>query len=162
LIDRRQFKLIELKVKRLIESARLPARMTGGSAGFDLHASVDTVIPPALVVNGEFVEVGRALVPTGLALEIPAGLVGRIGARSGLSVKHNLEVGAGWIDSDYRGEVCVELKNFSSKPFHIAPGDRIAQLILLKVAEAGLVEVDELMDTDRGAGGFGSTGKGIK
>jgi dUTP pyrophosphatase len=155
-------KLMELKVKRLIETAKLPAQMTGGSAGFDLHAAIATVIPPARIVDGEFVEVGRSLVPTGLALEIPPGLVGRIGSRSGLSVKHNLEVGAGWVDSDYRGEVCVELKNLSSKPFQIAPGDRIAQLILIKVAEADLVEVDELMKTDRGAGGFGSTGKESK
>ncbi|MEW6736661.1 MAG: dUTP diphosphatase [Acidobacteriota bacterium] len=150
--------MTQLKVQRLIASAQLPTRMTAGSAGFDLYAAVATVVPASRVVAEDLVEVGRALVSTGLAFEIPQGVVGRIGARSGLSVKHNLEVGAGWIDSDYRGELMIELKNFSSRPFTIAAGDRIAQLILLTLTEAVVVEVEMLTETTRGPGGFGSTG----
>lgn len=148
----------ELKVKRLIESARLPVRMTVGSAGFDLYAAVATIVPPARVVEDQTVEIGRALVSTGLAFEIPLGMVGRIGSRSGISVKSNLEVGAGWIDSDYRGELQVEMKNLSAKPFTIAVGDRIAQLIILQLGNIKLIEVAELNLSPRGEGGFGSTG----
>src|SRR5262249_24735130 len=148
----------ELKVKRLVSTARLPARMTAESAGFDLYAAAPIVVPPTTVVVDGLAEIGHALISTGLAFEIPRGLVGRVAARSGLSVKHNLEVGAGWIDSDYRGELLVEIKNFSSRPFSISIGDRIAQLILLPVEKLNLREVDELSESGRGDGGFGSTG----
>ncbi len=147
-----------LKVKRLCETAYLPSRMTSGSAGFDLYAAVTATVPPAQLLPEGMVEVGRALISTGLVVEIPAGMVGRIGARSGLSVKYNLEVGAGWIDSDYRGELKIELKNLSAKPFSILPGDRIAQLILLNLPEITLVETEAVIETARGVGGFGSTG----
>lgn len=152
--------MVELKVKRLTERARMPARMTAGSAGFDLFAAQSMVVPPARVTAEQFVEIGQALISTGLALAIPAGFVGRIGARSGLSVKQNIEVGAGWIDSDYRGELKVELKNFSARPFEINIGDRIAQLVILKIGELTAVEVEALDNTDRDKGGFGSTGIG--
>jgi dUTP pyrophosphatase len=150
--------MAELKVNRLMDAARLPTRMTAGSAGFDIYSAVSMIVPPAQVNKEGLVEIGRALISTGLALEIPAGMVGRIGSRSGLSVKHNLEVGAGWIDSDYRGELKIELKNLSCRPFAIAAGDRIAQLILLKLGDVDLKEVDSLASSSRGAGGFGSTG----
>ncbi len=150
---------VRLQVKRLVDRAKLPTRMTSGSAGYDLYSACDLVIPASRLCDDGTVEVGRALVSTGLALAIPPGVVGRVGARSGLSVKHNIETGAGWIDSDYRGELMVELKNLSSKPFHISTGDRIAQLLLVRLAEVELSEVDFLEETVRGEGGFGSTGR---
>lgn len=148
-----------LQVRRLVETARLPTRMTSGSAGYDIYSACDVTIPASRLCEGGTVEVGRALVSTGLAVAIPPGVVGRVGSRSGLSVKQNIEAGAGWIDSDYRGELMVELKNLSSKPFQIFTGDRIAQLLLLKLADVELLEVDILDETVRGVGGFGSTGR---
>ena len=105
------------------------------------------------------VDIGRCLVSLGLAIELPIGTVGRIAGRSGLSTKFNIEVGAGWIDSDFRGEVMVELKNLSSDDYKITAGDRIAQLILLKTLQADLVPGDKLESTSRGASGMGSTGR---
>lgn len=150
---------VKLQVRRLLDTARLPTRMTSGSAGYDIYSACNLTIPASRLCENGTVEVGRALVSTGIALSIPSGIVGRIGSRSGLSVKQNVEVGAGWIDSDYRGEVMIELKNLSSKPFHISVGDRIAQLLLIRLAEVELLEVDVLEETVRGAGGFGSTGR---
>ncbi len=115
------------------------------------------MIPAAQMLEGR-VNIGRALVPTGVALDIPERHVGRVGSRSGLSVKHNIEVGAGWIDSDYRGELKVELKNFSGLEFIVEEGDRIAQLIILSIVTPALEEVDSLSPTTRGTRGFGSTG----
>ena len=115
------------------------------------------MIPAACAREGR-VDIGRALVPTGLAFSIPAGHVGRVGSRSGLSVKNNIETGAGWIDSDYRGEVKVELKNFSGQDFIVEEGDRIAQLIILAIVTPEIELIDRLPPTTRGAGGFGSTG----
>lgn len=146
-----------MKINRLSASARLPRRASDGAAGFDLFAAERTVIPAAHAREGH-VDIGRALVPTGLAFSIPAGHVGRIGSRSGLSVKHNIETGAGWIDSDYRGEVKVELKNFSGQDFIVEEGDRIAQLIILPIVTPELETIEYLPPTPRGAGGFGSTG----
>ena len=95
--------------------------------------------------------------PLGLSIKLPIGTVGRIAARSGLSTKFNIEVGAGWIDSDFRGEVMVELKNLSSADYNITAGDRIAQLILLKTFEADLIVSDKLESTSRCTSGMGST-----
>lgn len=146
------------KVKKILETAQLPTRMTPGSAGYDLYAAAEVVIPASQVTPEGKVEIGHALISTGLSLEIPLGMVGRIGSRSGLSVKANLEVGAGWIDSDYRGELRIEMKNLSAQPYQIKVGDRIAQLIIVQLGLVRLVEVDEIDDSARGAGGFGSTG----
>jgi dUTP pyrophosphatase len=146
-----------VKITRLSSHAKLPHRATSGAGGYDLFAAERTVIPGARACEGR-VDIGRALVPTGLALSIPEGHVGRIGSRSGLSVKHNIETGAGWIDSDYRGEVKVELKNFSGQDFIVEEGDRIAQLIILPMVTPDLEPIDRLPSTARGAGGFGSTG----
>jgi dUTP pyrophosphatase len=146
-----------VKISRLSSHAQLPRRASDGAAGYDLFAAERTVVAAAGMIEGR-VNIGRALVPTGLALSIPEGHVGRIGSRSGLSVKHNIEVGAGWIDSDYRGELKVELKNFSGLEFIVEEGDRIAQLIILPIATPALEEVDSLSPTTRGKGGFGSTG----
>ena len=146
-----------MKITRLSPHAKVPRRASAGAAGFDLFASERTVIPAAQAHRGR-VDIGRALVATGLALSIPAGHVGRVGARSGLSVKNNIETGAGWIDSDYRGELKVELTNFSGREFIIEEGDRIAQLIILPIVTPELEEIDRLSRTTRGTRGFGSSG----
>lgn len=117
-----------LRVKLVEPGAKAPTKMTVGSAGFDLYSAESVEVPPTHCEPDGRAEVGRALVSTGLVVELPAGTVGRVASRSGLSVKANLETGAGWIDSDYRGIVKVELKNFGSKPYQVIRGDRIAQL----------------------------------
>lgn len=148
----------ELKIKRLKDTAKLPIRMTSGSAGLDLYSAEEITIPATELKQDGLVEVGRAVVSTGLAMEIPVGMVGRIASRSGLSIKHNLEVGAGWIDSDYRGEILVEIKNFSARPFLVKLGERIAQIVLLKLGDYEILEVELISSSRRGVGGFGSTG----
>ena len=150
--------MIEIKVRLLCPEGRLPERMSEGSGGYDVFASEDTVVPAATVSAKGRVDLGRALIPLGIAIELPIETVGRIASRSGLSVNSNIEAGAGWIDSDYRGEVMVELKNFSSVDFEVRQGDRIAQLILLPVTQAEFIVDERLGDTYRGLSGFGSTG----
>ena len=141
-----------LKIKKLREEAALPERKTPGSAGYDLCACIagDFTIEP-----GELV-----ILPTGLAAEIPEGCAGMIFTRSGLGVKHGIAVsnGVGVIDSDYRGEIHVGLRNNSQIAYTVSPGERIAQLIVMPVCLPEVVEVEELSETERGAGGFGSTG----
>lgn len=146
-----------MKVARLSPRAKLPVKASEGAAGYDLFASEAAVVPASAVRDGH-VEIGHALVGTGIAISLPAGHVGRIGSRSGLSVKHNVEVGAGWIDPDYRGEVKIEMKNFSGQDFLVEAGMRIAQLFILPFASPALEEADSLPSSARGAGGFGSTG----
>lgn len=142
-----------LKIKRLRESVSLPVRQTDGSAGFDLHAAIDT---PITVQPGE-----TEVIPTGLAMEIPNGYAGMIFTRSGLGVKHGMVVknGVGVIDSDYRGELRVALYNCDKEPYTVTPDERVAQLVLLPVGVFPITEVQELDDTERGTGGFGSTGR---
>ena len=141
-----------LKIKKLREEAVLPERKTPGSAGYDLCACIagDFTIEP-----GELV-----ILPTGLAAEIPEGCAGMIFTRSGLGVKHGIAVsnGVGVIDSDYRGEIHVGLRNNSQIAYTISPGERIAQLIVMPVCLPEVVEIEELSETERGTGGFGSTG----
>jgi len=149
-----------MKVKLIHPAAKLPTRMTLGSAGLDLYAVESMEVPATRCDQHGYAEVGRALVPTGIIIELPPGTVGRVGSRSGLSVKSNIETGAGWIDSDYRGELKVELKNLSSKPFQINPGDRIAQLVVLPVVDVKVQSVMQLEETARDSGGFGSTDSG--
>ena len=142
-----------LKLKRLRSSARIPENATPGSAGYDLCADLDApaVIPPRATLK----------VPTGLAMAIEPGYAGFVFARSGLGIKHGIVPAncVGVIDSDYRGEVLVGLYNHTDTPFTVQPGDRIAQLVLLPVHTPAVQEVDELDETSRGAGGFGSTGR---
>lgn len=133
---------------RLSPSATLPVRGSTHAAGYDLASAEATVIPAR----------GKALVKTGLAVAIPDGHYGRVAPRSGLAWKHAIDVGAGVIDSDYRGPLGVILFNFSDADFEVKPGDRIAQLIIEKISTPEVVEVDDLDPTKRGAGGFGSTG----
>lgn len=145
---------MKLKIRKLREDATIPRRATEGAAGMDLYACIDeniTLAPQQLVI-----------VPTGIAIELPdSGCAAFLYARSGLGVKHGICLGngVGVIDSDYRGEVCVGLCNVSDKPYVIAPGERIAQMVIAPVFTPDVVEVSELSDTQRGAGGFGSTGK---
>ena len=142
---------VAIPVKRLRKDAILPRYMTPGAAGMDLYAA-----PEAALV----VEPGtRALVPCGFAIAIPRGYEGQVRPRSGLALKHGLSIpnAPGTIDSDYRGEVCVILINLGREPVTVAPGDRIAQLVVAPVVHASLVEVADLDDTERGSGGFGHT-----
>ena len=137
-----------LLVKRLRDDAHLPVRQTAGSAGYDLYSVEDVSIAP-----GEWSCVG-----TGVSFTVPEGTYGRIAPRSGLSCK-GTHVGAGVVDRDYTGEVKVLLFNMNrEKCVEIAKGDRVAQLLLSKIALCDVLEVDSLSETDRGSGGFGSTG----
>ena len=131
----------------------LPRYETAAAAGLDLRADLDL---PLMLKPLE-----RSLIPTGLCLELPPGFEGQIRPRSGLAFKHGVTClnSPGTIDADYRGEVKVLLVNLSSEPFTVVRGERIAQLVVAPVARADLVEVAELSQTHRGAGGFGSTGK---
>lgn len=132
----------------LSPGAVMPTRGSEGAAGYDLYALEDTTINCF-----QFIPVN-----TGVSIEIPAGHYGRVAPRSGLSVKHGVMVGAGVIDSDYRGEIKVALATLNGV-YEFKKGDRIAQLIIERIATPELVQVDSLDDTDRGEGGFGSTGK---
>ena len=145
---------MKLFVKRLDPRAALPAYQTPGSAAMDLAAVLDepvTVEPRALVS-----------IPTGLAIALPGPeWVALVFARSGLGIKHGIALsnGVGVIDSDYRGEIRVGLTNLSDVPYTIQPGDRVAQLMITPVARASVLELEELPQTARGTGGFGSTGR---
>jgi len=134
--------------KRLSEHAILPARGTALAAGYDLSAAHDEVVAAR----------GKALIKTDLAIVVPEGTYGRVAPRSGLAWKHFIDVGAGVIDADYRGNVGVILFNHSDKDFAVKRGDRVAQLVLERIATPEVKEVTDLEDTVRGAGGFGSTG----
>jgi len=134
-------------------SEPLPAYETAQSAGMDLRANLEEAI---LLAPGQ-----RALVPTGLFLEIPEGYEAQVRPRSGLALKRGLTVlnSPGTIDADYRGEVGVILVNLSQEEQRLEKGERVAQLLFAPVTRAELVEVEVLGDTERGSGGFGSTGK---
>ncbi|MCX5998633.1 MAG: dUTP diphosphatase [Chloroflexi bacterium] len=147
-----------LGVNLIHAAAKAPQKMTAGSAGLDLYAAENAEIPPTRCYPDGRAEVGRAVVPTGIVIELPQGTVGRVASRSGMSVRSNVEVGAGWIDNDYRGEVMVELKNLSSQPYRVNAGDRIAQLAVLPVVDVDVQVAPRLEQTSRGSGGFGSTG----
>jgi len=137
-----------LLVKRLSEAAVLPVRGSAAAAGYDLAAAHAGVIPAR----------GKALIKTDLAMAIPDGCYGRVAPRSGLAWKHSIDVGAGVIDADYRGNVGVILFNLSDTDFAVSAGDRIAQLVLERIATPAVEEVEDLEASERNAGGFGSTG----
>lgn len=131
----------------------LPRYQTADAAGMDLHAALDA---PIQIAPGAV-----AAVPTGLAMAIPRGFEGQVRPRSGLAAKHAVTVvnAPGTIDSDYRGQCMVLLINHGREPFTITHGDRVAQLVIAPVSQSEVVEVTELDQTERGAGGFGSTGR---
>lgn len=140
---------LKLAVKKLREGARLPQYATAGAAGLDLYACLDT---PMQLAPGEGV-----LVPSGIGVAIPSGYVGLVRDRSSLAVQGLLTV-AGVIDSDYRGEVLIALRNAAATPATIQPGQRIAQMLIIPSPRLSVEELPELPPTARGAGGFGSTG----
>ena len=142
-----------IRVKKIKADAILPTYGSAEAAGADLYACLEE---PVTIAPGESV-----FVPTGLAMEIPKGFAGLIYARSGLACKRNLAPAnkVGVIDSDYRGEFIVVLHNHGNQPQQIVHGERIAQLVITPVLTPGFAEADELSDTQRAAGGFGSTGK---
>lgn len=145
---------MEVRIKKLNDKAVIPVRGTEGSAGADLYACIDE----SITINpGEL-----KLIPTGIAIELPdSSLAAFLYARSGLGVKHGicLSNGVGVVDSDYRGEIKAGLCNVSDKPYTIEPFERIAQMVIAPVVKAEFKEVKELDETNRGEGGFGSTGK---
>lgn len=143
-----------LKIKKVKENAKIPERATSGSAGIDLCACIDE---PITLVGGD-----TALVPTGIAIALPSAEYGAfVFPRSGISVKHGIGLlnSVGVIDSDYRGEIMVGLINQIDKAYTIQPGERIAQLVVMPVVPMPIEEVAQLDGTERGDGGFGSTGK---
>ncbi|MCL2493907.1 MAG: dUTP diphosphatase [Clostridiales bacterium] len=139
---------------RVTAQGSLPAYATEGAAGMDLRA----YLPGGETIALEPGE--RALVPTGLRIELPMGFEAQVRARSGLAVKHGIGLtnGVGTIDCDYRGEIGVSLINFGHESFSINDGDRIAQLVVSSYVKAELLRVDSLEETGRGEGGFGHTG----
>lgn len=141
-----------VKFKKLTETAEIPKYQTAGASGMDLHADL---VPheSKIVLRG-----GRLKVSTGIAVEIPEGYEGQIRPRSGLAHKAGVACVLGTIDSDYRGEIGVNLFNLSFHDYTVKHGERIAQLVIVPVVKAEIVEVKEFSETERGTNGFGSTG----
>ena len=142
-----------IRVKRIKQNAVLPTYGSAEAAGADLYACLDT---PVTIQAGE-----SDFIPTGLAMELPRGYAGLIYARSGLACKRGLAPAnkVGVVDSDYRGEFMIVLHNHGTSPQTIEHGERIAQLVITPVFTPGFIEADDLTDTERSGGGFGSTGK---
>ena len=143
----------DIKVKLMKSNAKMPTYGSEGAAGADLYACLEE---PVTIGPGE-----TYWVSTGIALEVPVGCAGLVYARSSLGAKRGLAPAnkVGVVDSDYRGEVRVVLFNHSPEPQTINPGERVAQFVITPVVTPQYVEAEELLDTDRGTGGFGSTGK---
>lgn len=137
-----------MKIQLLTPEATIPTRGSEKSAGLDLHSAEDCTIEPR----------ERKLVSTGIAVALPSNSYGRVAPRSGLAVKHGIDVLAGVVDEDYRGEVKVALINLGTEPFVVSKGDRIAQLVIESISRPVVEVVESLEETARGAGGFGSTG----
>lgn len=142
-----------LKIERLEHNKHVPEYKTAGAAGMDLCAAIRE---PVILKPLE-----RALIPTGLKIELEHGYEAQVRPRSGLSIKHGITLinCVGTIDEDYRGEVCIPVVNLSAETYSIQPDERIAQMIIAKVEQAEIEVVTELTETVRGCGGFGSTGK---
>jgi len=143
---------MKLKIKQIRKNAIIPQYQTRHSAGMDLHACIEK---PITLKPGE-----HTLIPTGISIALPDGYESHIRARSGLAYKHGIGLvnGMGTIDADYRGEYGVILINFSKKDFVVDPDDRVAQLVINKYEKISWLVVEELEKTERGLGGFGSTG----
>jgi len=139
---------ITLKFAKLTDNAFAPTRGSEQAAGFDLYSAYDYVVP----------KMGKVVALTDIQIALPGGCYGRVAPRSGLAAKYFIDVGAGVIDQDYRGNVGVVMFNFNSDDFHVKKGDRIAQLILERIFIPTLQELPSLDSTVRGDGGFGSTG----
>jgi dUTP pyrophosphatase len=148
---------IDIRIMRLPHGAdlSLPAYQSPGAAGFDLYAAVPAD-GPVNIAPGQWVTI-----PTGIAIDLPAGHEGQVRPRSGLAAHHGITVlnAPGTIDADYRGELRVLLINHGREPFQVRRGERIAQLIVAPIAQARISEAKNLAETTRGSGGFGSTGR---
>ena len=142
---------MNIQIKKLNDSAILPQYQTAGAAGADIHACLDE---PVILQPME-----RKMIPTGLAIALPVGYEAQVRARSGMSIKHGITMvnGIGTIDADYRGEIGVLVINLGQEPYTIEPDMRIAQMVIAKYETAVWQPADELNETDRGSGGFGST-----
>jgi dUTP pyrophosphatase len=142
-----------LKIKKLNPSAKLPQKMTEGASGMDVYSCIES---SRVITKGEVF-----LVPTGIALEIPSGYEVQVRPRSGLSTKHKLIMpnSPGTIDSDYRGELFVPLLNLGSEDYVLENETRIAQIVIAQTIHLDVVEISDLSPTNRGEGGFGSTGR---
>ena len=140
--------MVLLRVQLLTPLAKAPVRASSGAAGYDLCSAYDGVVPKR----------GKALLKTDIAIAVPPNCYGRVAPRSGLTLKNGIDVGAGVIDEDYRGNVGVILFNHSDDDFIVKAGDRIAQLIMERIEVAEVTVCESIDDTARGAGGFGSTG----
>ncbi|XP_020794693.1 deoxyuridine 5'-triphosphate nucleotidohydrolase, mitochondrial isoform X2 [Boleophthalmus pectinirostris] len=138
-----------LKFAKLSEHATTPTRGSAKAAGYDLYSAYDYIVGP----------MDKAIVKTDIQIAVPPGHYGRVAPRSGLAAKHFIDVGAGVVDEDYRGNVGVVLFNFNKEPFEVKKGDRVAQLVCEKICYPDLEELETLDETERGAGGFGSTGR---
>ena len=158
-----------IKFKRITPDGQIPTKGSIGAAGYDLHAAHDCIIPKICLKiemdtteekkEVENIYVSKALIKTDIACKIPDTHYGRVAPRSGVSWKHHVHVGAGVIDSDYRGNIGIVLYNLSSKDFIIKKGDRVAQLIFERIENNAMIEeVTDLDESDRGSGGYGSTG----
>ncbi|MBQ7286556.1 MAG: dUTP diphosphatase [Candidatus Gastranaerophilales bacterium] len=143
---------MELKIKKLANFVSMPEYKTTGASAMDLVAAIDEDI---IIPSGEI-----RMIPTGIAIELPHNTEAQVRSRSGLAIKSGIAVvnGIGTIDEDYRGEICVGLINHSKVDFKISRGDRIAQMAIMEVLKPTIVVADDLSDTARAAGGFGSTG----
>ena len=139
---------LALQVRLLSSSAKAPTRGSAFAAGYDLYAAKEATVPAR----------GKVLVDTDISIAVPAGTYGRVAPRSGLASKHSIDVGAGVIDADYRGPVKVLLFNLSDNDFKVDVGERVAQLIIERIYTPDVLVVEQLEETVRGAGGFGSTG----
>jgi len=137
-----------LKVAKMTDLAIVPTKGSDKAAGYDLYSAYDYTIPAR----------GKVLAKTDIQVKVPHGTYGRIAPRSGLAWKNHIDIGAGVVDEDYRGNVGVVMFNHAEVEFEIKRGDRIAQLVCEKISYPDLEVLDNLDDTDRGAGGFGSTG----
>ncbi len=145
--------MVDLIIERLKHNKVLPEYKTDGASGMDLSAAIDK---PVVLKSLQ-----RCLIPTGLKIQLPQGYEAQIRARSGLSIKHGITLinAIGTIDSDYRGEICVPIVNLSAEEYSIQPGERIAQMVICKVERTNIKVMESLNSTQRGEGGFGSTGK---
>jgi len=140
---------MKIKIVKINKNAKIPSYVHDGDAGMDLFSCVDETILPK----------ERKVIATGISLEIPDGYVGLIWDKSGLAVKSGIKTMAGVIDSTYRGEILIAIYNTSDETHSIKKGDKVAQMLIQKVENPELVEVKNISQTNRGTGGFGSTGK---
>ncbi|GFN99918.1 deoxyuridine 5'-triphosphate nucleotidohydrolase [Plakobranchus ocellatus] len=140
---------VKLQFAKLSEHAKAPTRGSALAAGYDLYSAYDYIVPAK----------GKEVIKTDLQIAVPEGCYGRVAPRSGLAVKNFIDVGAGVVDEDYRGNVGVVLFNFSDKDFVVSRGDRIAQLVCERIFRPELEELPSLTETERGSNGYGSSGK---